>query len=45
VTGWQGDVTPGIDASRRDYVSFAGFHEPDSNARVPQERGFSSPAS
>jgi catechol 2,3-dioxygenase-like lactoylglutathione lyase family enzyme len=45
VAGWQGDFTPGIDPSRRDYASFADFQDPDGNTWVLQERGFSTPAS
>ncbi|MEV6846383.1 glyoxalase [Actinoplanes sp. NPDC051411] len=38
---WQGDWAPGVDPERRDLASFADFHDPDGNAWVLQERGFS----
>jgi catechol 2,3-dioxygenase-like lactoylglutathione lyase family enzyme len=41
VDSWQGDWAPGIDPGRGDYASFADFHDPDGNAWVLQERGFS----
>jgi hypothetical protein len=33
--GWE----PGLDPSRTDYASFAGFTDPDGNQWVLQERG------
>jgi catechol 2,3-dioxygenase-like lactoylglutathione lyase family enzyme len=41
VDSWQGDWAPGIAPGRRDYASFADFRDPDGNAWVLQERGFS----
>ena len=45
VADWQGDFAPGLDPQRRDYASFADFHDPDGNGWVLQERGFRAPAS
>ena len=36
---WHGGYLPGVDPGRADYASFAGFHDPDGNGWVLQERG------
>ena len=38
-----GTWVPGPDPERRDYQSFADFHDPDGNTWVLQERGHSEP--
>ena len=38
-----GTWVPGPDPERRDYQSFADFHDPDGNTWVLQERGHSGP--
>ena len=42
IDDWQGDLTAGIDAERRDYASFASFGDPDGNTWTLQEIGFQS---
>jgi hypothetical protein len=41
VGAWDVGFAPRLDADRGDYASFAEFADPDGNARVLQERGFS----
>jgi catechol 2,3-dioxygenase-like lactoylglutathione lyase family enzyme len=40
VGDWRGAWESGLEASRRDYASFADFTDPDGNRWVLQERGF-----
>ncbi|MGY4420986.1 hypothetical protein ACVWY2_003435 [Bradyrhizobium sp. JR6.1] len=40
IDAWDGNFAPGLDATRRDYASFAGFSDPDGNSWVLQERGY-----
>lgn len=40
VGAWDGGFAPGLDATRGDYASFAGFSDPDGNSWVLQERGY-----
>jgi catechol 2,3-dioxygenase-like lactoylglutathione lyase family enzyme len=40
IDDWQGDLTIGIDAERRNYASFASFADPDGNTWTLQEIGF-----
>jgi catechol 2,3-dioxygenase-like lactoylglutathione lyase family enzyme len=42
IDAWQGDLTEGVDAERRDYASFASFSDPDGNTWTLQEIGFQS---
>jgi catechol 2,3-dioxygenase-like lactoylglutathione lyase family enzyme len=37
---WDGGFAPGLNPTRADYASFAGFSDPDGNAWVLQERGY-----
>ncbi|CAB3768930.1 VOC family protein [Paraburkholderia humisilvae] len=37
---WAGGWSPGLDAERRDYASFADFEDPDGNTWTLQERGY-----
>jgi catechol 2,3-dioxygenase-like lactoylglutathione lyase family enzyme len=39
--GWRGGFLTGTDPNRADYASFADFCDPDGNAWVLQERGYS----
>lgn len=39
IGAWDGGFAPGLDPTRADYASFAGFTDPDGNAWVLQERG------
>jgi catechol 2,3-dioxygenase-like lactoylglutathione lyase family enzyme len=43
VDAWGGGFAPGLDPTRRDYASFAGFSDPDGNSWVLQERGYRNP--
>jgi catechol 2,3-dioxygenase-like lactoylglutathione lyase family enzyme len=38
-----GKRMPGVDPERRDYGTFASFHDPDGNSWVLQERGKNAP--
>jgi uncharacterized membrane protein YphA (DoxX/SURF4 family)/catechol 2,3-dioxygenase-like lactoylglutathione lyase family enzyme len=40
IGAWDGGFAPGLDPTRQDYASFAGFSDPDGNSWVLQERGF-----
>jgi catechol 2,3-dioxygenase-like lactoylglutathione lyase family enzyme len=40
---WAGGFSPGLDAGRRDYASFADFEDPDGNTWTLQERGYRAP--
>jgi predicted enzyme related to lactoylglutathione lyase len=40
VDAWDGGFAPGLDATRKDYASFANFVDPDGNSWVLQERGY-----
>jgi catechol 2,3-dioxygenase-like lactoylglutathione lyase family enzyme len=40
IGAWDGGFVPGLDPSRGDYSSFAGFSDPDGNSWVLQERGY-----
>jgi catechol 2,3-dioxygenase-like lactoylglutathione lyase family enzyme len=40
IGAWDGGFAPGLDPSRADYASFAGFSDPDGNSWVLQERGY-----
>jgi catechol 2,3-dioxygenase-like lactoylglutathione lyase family enzyme len=40
IDAWDGRFAPGLDPTRKDYASFAGFSDPDGNSWVLQERGY-----
>jgi predicted enzyme related to lactoylglutathione lyase len=40
IGAWDGGFSPGLDAARGDYASFANFSDPDGNSWVLQERGY-----
>jgi catechol 2,3-dioxygenase-like lactoylglutathione lyase family enzyme len=43
IDAWDGGFAAGLDASHRDYASFADFSDPDGNRWVLQERGYRNP--
>jgi len=40
VGAWDGGFAPGLDPTRGNYASFAGFTDPDGNQWILQERGY-----